>query len=413
MASEETATGDTEQPQRARLSRRAFLGSVAASGVAFAAVSHGLKGVARADAYGQFRAADLSEEKLLWMYELMLKGRLFDLSIANRMAAGDKAVLSRLPFLHATCGQEAVGAGVAAAITRDDWLYTTHRHAVYTFARGMDPGKVLGTTMYKATGYTGGRGNHFHLSSRQHKMPNAAGLIGMEPVLAAGTAYGQMIVNQREGTDHIVVKCSGDGDYNCPDTLIALNESALFSLPIVFVVENNGYQMYVRTHETMKIKNVADRGQGFGIPGRIVDGQDPLAVYNAMKEAVARARAGDGPTIVEAKTYRYFDHFLVGGYDPRRGMGAYGLFYRSDRELQHWLAKDPVENFKRTLMNFGVLDDERATEVYANAEKEIEQAWEWVMAQPNPKSEDALKLAYADGVVTTALPRQLADCPLT
>jgi pyruvate dehydrogenase E1 component alpha subunit len=328
------------------------------------------------------------------------------------MASGDPMLLQRYPMFHCTVGQEAIGAGVVAAIDKDDWYYPTHRLAVHTVARGADIKKVLGTTFYKATGYTGGRGSHFHMSSRELKMPNAAGLIGLEPVMAAGTAYGQMIMNQRNGTNHITVKCSGDGDYNCPDTLIALNEAALFSLPIVFVVENNGYQQYARIDETMKIKNVAERGKGFGIPGRIVDGMDPLAIYNVMKEAVAQARAGGGPTIVEAKTYRYFDHFGVRGYNPKKGLGSYGLFYRSDRELQHWLTKDPIENYRKTLLNFGVIDEKQAAEMQAAAKAEIDEAWNWLAEQPNPKSEDALNFAYADGPDTVALPRQMADCPI-
>ena len=412
MSDHARETNTPDKKKGSHVSRRAFLQTVAASGVAFAAVSNGLQKVAMADAYSQFHAAELSEEKLTWMYEVMLKGRLFDLSIADRMVAGDPTLQKRYPMFHCTCGHEAIGAGIVAAIEKDDWFYPTHRLAVHAIARGMDMGKILATTFYKTGGYTDGRGNHFHMSSRKHKSPNAAGLIGMEPVIAAGTAYGQMIKNKRDGTSHITVKSSGDGDYNCPDTFIALNEAALFNLPIVFVVENNGYQMYARTDQTMKIRDVAERGKGFGIPARIVDGQDPLAVYNAMKEAVARARAGEGPTIVEAKTYRYFDHFGVIGYNPKNGMGSYGLFYRSDKELRHWLAKDPVENFKKTLIDLGVIDEQKAAEMLAKTKADVAAAWEWALAQPNPRSEDALKFAYADGNVTEELPRQLADCPL-
>jgi pyruvate dehydrogenase E1 component alpha subunit len=297
-------------------------------------------------------------------------------------------------------------------MTMDDWCYTSHRNTIHDLLRGMDMGKMLGCAIYKATGYTEGRGNHFHISSTKHKVPNIAGLIGMHPILAAGTAYGQMIKNLKNGTKNITVKFSGDGDFNCPDTFIALNEAALFDLPIVFVCENNGYQIWVRRDETMKIRDVAERGRGFGMPGYIVDGQDPLAVYNVAKDAIARARAGDGPSILEAKTYRYFDHFGARGYNPKKGVGSYGLFYRSDKELQHWQAKDPITNFRRTLISFGVLDDKGADEIEAGAKQAVAKAWEWVLAQPNPKPEDSLKMAYADGIITEEFPRQLADCPL-
>jgi pyruvate dehydrogenase E1 component alpha subunit len=402
---------DTEN-QGKGLSRRSFMKGLTATGVAFAAVSSGVNKLARADSYSQFMAADLPEGKLKWMYDMMLQARYFDLSIADKMVAGDRTVLSRYPMLHMCCGEEAVAVGVIANLTNDDWCYTSHRNTIHDLARGMDMGKMLGTAIYKATGYTEGRGNHFHISSIKHKVPNIAGLIGMHPVLAAGTAYAVMIQNLKNGTKNVTVKFSGDGDYNCPDTFIALNEAALFDLPIVFVCENNGYQIWVRRDETMKIRDVAERAKGFGMPGYIVDGQDPLAVYNVAKDAIARARAGDGPSILEAKTYRYFDHFGARGYNPKKGMGAYGLFYRSDKELKHWLGKDPIANFRRTLINFGVVDEQGANDLEANAKQAVDKAWEWVLAQPNPKPEDSLKMAYADGVIVDELPRQMADCPL-
>jgi pyruvate dehydrogenase E1 component alpha subunit len=395
------------------LTRRSFMKGLTAAGVAFAAVSSGVNKVAKADSYTKFDAAvKLPKEKLLWMHQMMLEARHFDMHFAGKMVEGDKLVLSRYPMLHTCCGHEGVAAGAIAAITMEDWCYTTHRNTIHDLLRGMDMGQMMGTAIYKTTGYGEGRGNHFHISSMKHKVPGIAGLIGMQPVLAAGTAYGQMILNQRDGTNRIVVKFSGDGDFTCPDTLIALNEAAKFQLPMIFVCENNGYEMYVRQDETMNIKNVAQRADGFGMPSAIVDGQDPLAVYNVMTEAVERARSGGGPTLVEAKTYRYFDHFGVRGYTPKKGIGSYGLFYRSDKELQHWLGKDPIMNFRRTLINQGILDDAGADAMEAAAKDKVAKAWEWVKTQPNPKPEDTLKMTWADGLYTEELPRQLADCPL-
>ncbi len=223
---------------------------------------------------------------------------------------------------------------------------------------------------------------------------------------------GMKVLNERNKTNNITVRFSGDGDYNCPDTLIALNEAANFKLPIVFVVENNGYQIWVRQDETMAVKDIADRGRGFGIPSRVVDGQDVFAIYNAAKEAVERARSGGGPSLIECKTYRYFDHMNSRGFDPERGLGAYDLYYRSDMELRHWLGKDPINLLRNTLITNEVITDKEADEMKENMKAEVEKAFEWAWAQPNPKSEDGVKFAYADGLVTTELPRQLADCPL-
>lgn len=409
MSEEKLVEQSSEESSRGGLSRRSFVKGLAVAGVASAVSS----GVAKAGPYFKFdAAADLSKETLLWMHQTMLEGRAFDMFFAGRMVAGDKAVLSRYPMLHTCCGQEAVAVGVIANLTMDDWCYTSHRNTIHDLARNMDMGLMMGTAIYKSKSYGEGRGNHFHISSLKHKVPGIAGLIGMQPVLAAGTAYGQMILNKRDGTNHVCVKFSGDGDFNCPDTLVALNEAAKFQLPMVFICENNGYQMYVRQDETMNIRNVAQRAEGFGMPSAIVDGQDPLAVYNVAKDAVDRARKGGGPTLVEAKTYRYFDHFGVRGYNPKRGVGSFGLFYRSDKELQHWRAKDPIVNFRRSLINLGVLDDAGADEMEAAAKDKVEKAWQWTLRQPNPRGEDSLKMTFMDGPYTEELPRQLADCPL-
>jgi TPP-dependent pyruvate/acetoin dehydrogenase alpha subunit len=394
------------------VTRRTLLKSMVASGVAFAAVSSGARSMAWADSYGEFKAADLPDEKLRWMYETMLRSRYFDMSFLDKLSTGDKFLYSRYPMVHTVCGQEAVSVGVVAAMEKDDWCYRSHRNTTNNLARGLDMGKMVASCIYKLNGYSEGRGGHSHTASKELKQADHAGLIGMEPLIASGTAYGQKILNARNGTKNITVRFSGDGDYNCPDTLLALNESANFALPIVFIVENNGYQMWVRQDQTMKIRDIADRGKGFGIPGFVVDGQDPLAVYNVAREAIARARAGEGPTLIEAKTYRYFDHMNALGYKPKEGMGARGLGYRPDREVFHWLSKDPVVNFRKALINMKILDEKGADEMVEKAKAEVVKAWEWAMAQPNPKGEDAVKFAYADGPITTEFPRQMAGCPL-
>jgi TPP-dependent pyruvate/acetoin dehydrogenase alpha subunit len=143
-----------------------------------------------------------------------------------------------------------------------------------------------------------------------------------------------------------------------------------------------------------------------------VDGMDVIAVYNAASEAIARARAGGGPTMVECMVYRYFDHSGFAGYDAKKGIGRYGLYYRSDKELMHWVGKDPIPAFRKTLIGWKVLDEAGADAIVAKVKAEVESAWQWAMAQPRFKGEDILKYQYADGPVTTELPRQLADCPL-
>jgi len=180
-------------------------------------------------------------------------------------------------------------------------------------------------------------------------------------------------------------------------------------LPIVFIIENNGYMMWVRTDETMAIRDVADRGKGFGIPGYVVDGMDPIAIYNVAKPAIDKARAGGGPSIIECKTYRYFDHMGARGYVPGKALGSWGLYYRSDNELRQWLVKDPIDNFERLLISRGILSDTDAKALRAKAKADVDKAWDWTVAQPNPIPESAMDDAL---VGRKTLPRQLANCPI-
>src|SRR5271157_2748927 len=145
--------GEEKENNGRGISRRTLLKTMMASGVAFAAVSGGVEHLARADSYGVFKAADLPNEKLLWMYETMLKSRFFDMSFMDRMAAGEKLLYKRYPMVHTCCGQEAVAVGVVAAMDKDDWCYRPHRNAIHNIARGLDVNKMVATCIYKATGY--------------------------------------------------------------------------------------------------------------------------------------------------------------------------------------------------------------------------------------------------------------------
>ena len=396
-----------EKPEKvakgAGISRRSFLKGLTAAGAAVTVLTS-IK-PAKADSYGPNSADELSKEKLIWMQECMLKARYFDLTILDKMMAGDELVLERYPLLHSCVGEEAVATGVIPAMKPTDWCYPTHRCTIHNILRDMDMGKMFGCALYKATGYTKGRGNHFHISDRSKKVPNIEGLIGLGPIIAAGTAYGEVV----KKSGNVVVKFSGDGDYNWPDTFCALNEAANFKLPIVFIIENNGYMMWVRTDETMAIRDVADRGKGFGIPGYVVDGMDPIAIYNVAKPAIDKARAGGGPSIIECKTYRYFDHMGARGYVPGKALGSWGLYYRSDNELRQWLVKDPIDNFERLLISRGILSDTDAKALRAKAKADVDKAWDWTVAQPNPIPESAMDDAL---VGRKTLPRQLANCPI-
>ncbi len=178
----------------------------------------------------------------------------------------------------------------------------------------------------------------------------------------------------------------------------AANAAAVWKLPWIAVIENNGYQIWVRASEVCSPVDLARRADGFGIEGRVVDGNDVLAVYNVARYAVEKARRGGGPTVIECKTYRWYDHYGVAG--ARLGVdGALGLWYRSNRELRDWMAKDPIARFQRFLESEGVLAAGQAERIRAEVAKAVEDAAAWAASQPVPKPEDGLRNVFAQGAV--------------
>jgi pyruvate dehydrogenase E1 component alpha subunit len=228
----------------------------------------------------------------------------------------------------------------------------------------------------------------------------ADGIVGPGALFAAGAAYAIKV----RGTDQVSVVFGGDAQANTPWFHVAMNESANFGLPFIYVIENNLYQIWVRYTSTTNLKDLADRAKGYGIPGMVVDGQDVLAVYSVAKEAVDRARAGKGPTLIEAKTYRYYDHFGMGGAKPGE-LGAFRLDYRSDNEVRAWMAKDPIVRHRGMLVANGILTEKDANEIEEKVKSQIKEAFDFAMASPMCKPEDGLKNVYAEGTIP---PRQFA-----
>ncbi len=178
----------------------------------------------------------------------------------------------------------------------------------------------------------------------------------------------------------------------------AANAAAAWKLPWIGVIENNGYQIWVRAADAYGIVDLAQWADGYGIEGRVDRRQRRAAVYNAARYAVAKAWAEGGPTIIECKTYRWYDHYGAAGAKIGRD-GAFGLGYRSDRELRGWMAKDPIARFRNTLTSDGVLSDERAEEMVAEVRQAVEQAAQFAQQQPVPKPEDGLRNVFAQGTV--------------
>lgn len=370
------------------VSRRAFLARLGAAGAGAIAFSTGIARQAEAQ-HGAPAADKLSPEQLTAMFRDMLKIRLWESKIKDLILAGGFRGVA-----HLYVGEEAIAVGVCHALRRDDYIASTHRGHGHLIAKGGDLGRMLAEITHKATGYCKGYGGSLHITDVGLGILGMNGIVGASHLFAAGAAYGIKV----KGTDQVAVSFGGDGSIQGSFFSSAANAAAAWKLPWIGVIENNGFQIWVRACEVYGIVDLAQRALGYGIEGRVVDGNDVLAVYQAARYAVDKARAGNGPTIIECKTYRWYDHYGAGG--ARIGAdGAFGLGYRSDRELRDWMAKDPIVRFRRFLVAEKVLSEQRADEIAAEVRQAVEDAAAFANAQPLPKPEDGLRNVFAQGAV--------------
>jgi pyruvate dehydrogenase E1 component alpha subunit len=261
-------------------------------------------------------------------------------------------------------------------------------------AKGGDMALMLAEITHKATGYCKGYGGSLHITDMSLGILGMNGIVGASHLFGAGAAYGIKV----KGTDQVAVSFGGDGSIQGNFFSSAANSAAAWKLPWIGVIENNAFQIWVRASDVYGITDLARRADGYGIEGRVVDGNDVLSVYNVAKYAVEKARAGDGPTIIECKTYRWYDHYGVAGARPGVD-GSFGLSYRSDRELRDWMAKDPIRRIRQLLVSEKVITDERADAIVAEVAQAVDDAAEFAEAQPAPKPEDGLANVFAKGAV--------------
>jgi pyruvate dehydrogenase E1 component alpha subunit len=225
-------------------------------------------------------------------------------------------------------------------------------------------------------------------------------MIGPGPVIAKGSAF----AIKARGSKQVVVVFGGDGTYATPHFHSALNNYALLKLPFIYVLENNLYHQYAHYSYSCPMKDIAEAAGTYRIPGVVVDGQAVMQVYNAARTAVERARAGEGPTLIEAKAYRYYNHWGAPGAKPGE-LGAFGYdplaisSFRPERELRSWMARDPCEITRRVLTSRGVIDAAKADAIDAAAKQEAVDAFAWADQQPFCKPEDGLKNVFVEGTV--------------
>ena len=286
--------------------------------------------------------------------------------------------------LHLYVGQEAVASGVMEHLSDKDQITSTHRGHGHLIAKGGEFDRMFAELFGRSTGYCKGKGGSMHISNLAVGMLGANGIVGGGPPIAMGAAFS----NKFRKTKEVAVAFFGDGASNEGSFHEAANMAALYKLPCIFVCENNGYGEYTSQANHQAIVDVADRAAGYGMPGVVVDGMDVIAVYEAAGAAVKRARAGQGPTMLECKTYRYYDHVGV------RGMG---LKYRTDEELEIWRKRDAIQSFENQLVKMKVMTKKKIENVYSRVNKDIEEAIKFAEDSPFPEPADLLDDVYYIG----------------
>lgn len=399
MKHEETNKAtSTEVDAPSSESRRGFLKLAAITGAAVSVTKR------RAFANGEigFWAQDLPDDKLIDMYRTILKIRWHERTQADKML-GDPNYRG---YNHFYAGQEAVATGVCAALRNDgpfdqiDLVYSSHRPSGHAIAKGVDIPTMVAEMDFRATGMNGGYAAEMHISDPAVGFIGADGMIGPAPVIASGSAF----AFRARGSDQVAVVFAGDGNYAAPHFHSTLNNAKMLDLPLIYVCENNLYHQYAHYSYSCPHKDISDAAAAYGIASHVVDGQDVVQVYNAAKAAVDRARAGGGPTFIEAKTYRYYNHWGAPGAKEGE-LGAFGYdplaitSFRPEREVRAWMQRDPVDISRKILVDWGILDEARAAEIEAEVKQEIADAFEWGLAQPLCNPEDALKHVFAEGTV--------------
>lgn len=321
-----------------------------------------------------------SSETILDIYTRMLRIRRFEEQVGKLFAQG------QLPgFVHLYIGEEAVGAGVCAALRDDDYIISTHRGHGHVIAKGGDFDRMMAELFGKATGYCKGKGGSMHIADFSIGMLGACGIVGGGIPVAVGAGLSA----KTRGTDQVSVTFFGDGAANEGSFHESLNLASVLKLPVLFVCENNQYGEFTPADKAMNIKDVAIRAAGYGIPGVIVDGTDALAVHEAAQEAVARARRGEGPTLIEAKTHR------KGGHAEGEEAFLGGQQYRSEAEKLDAQRKDPIFRLHEVIVERQLIALEQLETLDESIVAEVNAAVEFARNSPDPDVESIFEDMWA------------------
>jgi acetoin:2,6-dichlorophenolindophenol oxidoreductase subunit alpha len=317
----------------------------------------------------------LTPEQLLEMFYWLKLMRAFDLRLSTLVKQGKVR-----SGVYTGIGQEAIIVGTCYGLRKDDFICPLHRDLGSFLMKGVESKVMMSQMFAKTTGLSKGRDSALHSGVAELGIFGNTSMLGANLPVAAGLAY----TFKMEKSDNVVIAYFGEGASNTGDFHEALNFAGVQQLPIVFICENNQYAYSVPVEKSMAIDDVAIRAEGYGFDGVAINGNDVLAVYQASLGAIARARSGGGPTLIECKTYRWHGH---SEHDK--------AFYRSDEELAMWKSRDPIPTFNTYLRSRHVLDDDKLKDIEARVTSTIDEAVEFAMNAPDPAPEEAVTDLYA------------------
>lgn len=324
----------------------------------------------------------MPEGKELYMLMLrrMMLIRRFDETVKDLVQSAELVGMA-----HCYIGEEAVAVGACTALRDEDYITGNHRSHGHPISKGGDVRRAMAELLGKATGYCKGKGGSMHLADFEIGILGESGIVASALPVAVGAALGSKMQNN----DRVVISFFGDGASNQGACHEAMNMASIWKLPVIFLCENNQYAVTTSFRDTVAVENISDRAVAYNMPGVLVDGQDVMAMHEATVVAIQRARAGEGPSLIEAQTYRYEDHSEGLNRILREP-------YRTDEEVEQWKERDPISLHSTWLKEQGVATEKEIDSVWSEVSQAIDDALEFARNSPYPDADDLFTDLYAD-----------------
>ncbi len=322
----------------------------------------------------------MNNKELVELYTRMYTSRRFEERSVELWHTGDVT-----GSLHPYIGEEAIACTAVKLMKEGDLLTSTHRGVGHCVACGMDLNKMMAELFGREAGYSGGKGGSMHMFSQAEHCLGTNGIVAGGTSLAVGAAISMKWTKK---TDNVIFCFFGEGASNEGVTHESMNLASVWKLPVIFVVENNLYEVFTSAADTVSVKDVAKRAAGYDMPGYVCDGNDVFDIEKCYKKAIDRARKGEGPSIVECKTYRWTGHWPLDVY-------AYGG-YRPKEEVDAWKAKCPIKRLGEYLVKEGVADEKKLAAIREQIEEQVEAAIAFAASCPEPALEEARKNLFQD-----------------